>query len=111
MTKNDLIEKIALLMPSKKEATIVVNKLFEEMLSAIINGEKVVITGFGSFNLITTKTKKGRNPKTGETIILPPGKKIKFKQSIGLDLFAGRRVVEAGVDVFRRAVAQLDGNE
>ncbi|MBO7612069.1 MAG: integration host factor subunit beta [Elusimicrobia bacterium] len=81
MTKNDLIEKIALLMPSKKEATIVVNKLFEEMLNAIINGEKVVITGFGSFNLLVTQTKKGRNPKTGETILIEPKKKIKFKQS------------------------------
>ncbi|MBR3654460.1 MAG: integration host factor subunit beta [Elusimicrobia bacterium] len=81
MTKNDLIEKISLLMPSKKEAAIVVNKLFEEMLNAIINGEKVVITGFGSFNLLVTQTKKGRNPKTGESILIEPKKKIKFKQS------------------------------
>ena len=81
MTKNDLIEKIAHLMPSKKEATIVVNKLFEEMLNAIINGEKVVITGFGSFNLLVTQAKKGRNPKTGDTILIEPKKKIKFKQS------------------------------
>lgn len=81
MTKNDLIEKISVLMPSKKEAAIVVNKLFEEMLNAIINGEKVVITGFGSFNLLVTQTKKGRNPKTGESILIEPKKKIKFKQS------------------------------
>ncbi len=81
MTKNDLIEKVARLMPSKKEATIVVNKLFEEMLAAIINGEKVVITGFGSFNLLVTQAKKGRNPKTGDTILIEPKKKIKFKQS------------------------------
>ena len=59
MTKNDLIEKIAQIMPSKKEASIVVNKLFDEMLKAIINGEKVVVTGFGSFNLLVTQTKKG----------------------------------------------------
>ncbi len=81
MTKNDIIEKISNLMPSKKEASIVVNKLFEEMLKAIVNGEKVVITGFGSFNLLVTQTKKGRNPKTGETILIEPKKKIKFKQS------------------------------
>lgn len=81
MTKKDLIEKISGLMPSKKDATIIVNKLFEEMLTAIVNGEKVVITGFGSFNLIITETKKGRNPKTGETILIEPKKKIKFKQS------------------------------
>lgn len=68
-------------MPSKKDAAVVVNKLFEEMLTAIVNGEKVVITGFGSFNLLVTQTKKGRNPKTGETILIEPKKKIKFKQS------------------------------
>lgn len=81
MTKNDLIDKISILMPSKKDAAVVVNKLFEEMLTAIVNGEKVVITGFGSFNLLVTQTKKGRNPKTGETILIEPKKKIKFKQS------------------------------
>ncbi|WP_372521101.1 HU family DNA-binding protein [Candidatus Ruminimicrobiellum ovillum] len=81
MTKNDLIEKIAKIMPSKKEATTVVNQLFEEMLNAIVNGEKVVITGFGSFNLLVTQAKKGRNPKTGDTILIEPKKKIKFKQS------------------------------
>jgi len=81
LTKNDLIDKISILMPSKKDAAVVVNKLFEEMLAAIVNGEKVVITGFGSFNLLVTQTKKGRNPKTGETILIEPKKKIKFKQS------------------------------
>ena len=81
MTKNDLIEKIAKLMPSKKEATIIVNKMFDEMLTALVNGEKVVITGFGSFNLFVTQAKKVRNPKTGDTILIEPKKKIKFKQS------------------------------
>lgn len=81
MTKNDLIEKISSILPSKKEANIVVNELFDEIVSSIKNGEKVVITGFGSFNLITTETKKGRNPKTGESLMIPPMKKIRFKQS------------------------------
>ncbi|MBQ3834958.1 MAG: integration host factor subunit beta [Elusimicrobia bacterium] len=81
MTKNDIIDKLSNLMSSKKDAAVVVNKLFEEMLKALVNGEKVVITGFGSFNLLVTQTKKGRNPKTGETILIEPKKKIKFKQS------------------------------
>lgn len=81
MTKNDLTDKISKMLPSKKEAVIVVNEIFKQMQIALKDGQKVVITGFGSFNLITTKTKKGRNPKTGETIILPPKRKIKFKQS------------------------------
>ncbi|WP_413854527.1 HU family DNA-binding protein [Candidatus Ruminimicrobium bovinum] len=81
MTKNDLTDKISKMLPSKKEAIAVVNELFKQMQIALKDGQKVVITGFGSFNLITTKTKKGRNPKTGKTIILPPKKKIKFRQS------------------------------
>ena len=81
MTKNDLIDKISNILPSKKQATEAINKIFEEIVLALKDGQKVVITGFGSFNLLTTKTKKGRNPKTGEAIIIAPKKKIKFKQS------------------------------
>ena len=65
MTKNDLVEKISNILPSKKDANTIVNALFDEIVSSIRNGEKVVITGFGSFNLVTTEPKKGRNPKTG----------------------------------------------
>ncbi len=81
MTKSDLIEDLAKVLPTKKDATEVVNRIFYKMLSAIKDGEKVVITGFGSFNLITTEMKKGRNPKTGESLYISPKKKIKFKQS------------------------------
>ena len=81
MTKSDLIEDLAKVLPTKKDATEIVNRIFYKMLSAIKDGEKVVITGFGSFNLITTEMKKGRNPKTGESLYISPKKKIKFKQS------------------------------
>lgn len=81
MTKSDLIEDLAKVLPTKKDASEIVNRIFYKMLSAIKDGEKVVITGFGSFNLITTEMKKGRNPKTGESLYISPKKKIKFKQS------------------------------
>ncbi len=81
MTKNDLIDSLSRIMPSKKHAAEAVNKIFELMLNSLKDGQKVVITGFGSFNVKVTETKKGRNPKTGDTIMIPPKKKIKFKQS------------------------------
>jgi nucleoid DNA-binding protein len=81
MTKNDLINKLGEMMPSKKYAAEAVNKLFECMTAALKDGQKVVITGFGSFNLKVTETKKGRNPKTGDIVMIPPKKKIRFKQS------------------------------
>lgn len=81
MTKNDIACILSKLLSSKKEADIIVNKVFEEMTTALKNGEKVVITGFGSFNMFETKIKNGRNPKTGHKLIIAPMKKIKFKQS------------------------------
>ncbi|MCA6079992.1 MAG: HU family DNA-binding protein [Endomicrobium sp.] len=81
MTKNDIAEALSKILSSKREAAAAVNKVFEEMLNSLQNGDKVVITGFGSFNMFETKTKKGRNPKTGEKVLIAPMKKIRFKQS------------------------------
>ena len=81
MTKNDIAKALAKILSSKKEADAAVDVVFEEMSSALKNGDKVVITGFGSFNMFVTKTKKGRNPKTGESLLISPMKKVRFKQS------------------------------
>ncbi|GHT48323.1 integration host factor subunit alpha [Endomicrobiia bacterium] len=81
MTKNDIALTLLKILSSKKEADAAVNKVFEEISNALKNGEKVVVTGFGSFNIFETKTKNGRNPKTGEKLLIAPMKKIKFKQS------------------------------
>lgn len=81
MTKNDIACALSKILSSKKEADIIINKVFEEITTAIRNGEKVVITGFGSFNMFETKTKDGRNPKTGQKLLIAPMKKIRFKQS------------------------------
>ena len=81
MNKKDIARVLANMLSSKKEAEEAVDKVFEEMSSALKNGEKVVVTGFGSFNMFVTKTKKGRNPKTGESLLISPMKKIRFKQS------------------------------
>ncbi|MDR3113173.1 MAG: HU family DNA-binding protein [Endomicrobium sp.] len=87
MNKNDLSKKLSKILTSKKEAEDAVDEVFKEISDALKNGEKVVITGFGSFNSFTTQTKKGRNPKTGEPLLIAPMKKIRFKQS--KDFFDG----------------------
>jgi nucleoid DNA-binding protein len=81
MTKNDIVIALSKVLYSKKEANILVNKIFEEISLALKSGEKVIITGFGSFNMFETKAKRGRNPKTGEKLLIAPLKKIRFKQS------------------------------
>jgi nucleoid DNA-binding protein len=83
MTKNDIAVALSKILSSKKEADAVVNKVFEEIISALKNSDKVVVTGFGSFNAFETKTKNGRNPKTGQKLVIAPMKKIRFKLSKG----------------------------
>jgi len=81
VTKKDIVVALSKILSSKKEASRVVNKVFEEMSNSLKTGGKVIITGFGSFNVVETKTKKGRNPKTGEKLLIAPAKKVRFKQS------------------------------
>jgi nucleoid DNA-binding protein len=81
VTKNDIVVALSKILSSKKEADAAVDKVFEEISNSLKSGVKVVITGFGSFNIFETKIKKGRNPKTGEKLLITPMKKIRFKQS------------------------------
>jgi nucleoid DNA-binding protein len=81
VTKNDIAVALSKILSSKKEADVVVNKVFEEIINALKNSEKVVITRFGSFKAFETRIKNGRNPKTGERLVIAPMKKIRFKLS------------------------------
>lgn len=81
MNKADIIKEVSNVLASKKDAVAAVDKVFDEMTKALKKGNKVVISRFGSFNMFITKVKRGRNPKTGEKLFLPPMKKIRFRQS------------------------------
>ncbi|MDR0822332.1 MAG: HU family DNA-binding protein [Endomicrobium sp.] len=85
MNKHDIALSLSKILASKKEAESAVNKVFEEISSALRAGDKVVITGLGSFNSFITKPKNGHNPKTGEKLIISPMRKVRFKQA--KDLF------------------------
>ncbi|MGA2090688.1 MAG: HU family DNA-binding protein [Endomicrobiales bacterium] len=79
MNKNDLIESLQKVLSTRKESVDAMETMFTTMREALRTGDKVVVSGFGSFHPFTTKTKKGRNPKTGESLTLAPRKKIRFK--------------------------------
>jgi DNA-binding protein HU-beta len=80
MTKADLIDSLARRneMPRPK-AEEFVNGLFDDLVSALKNGEKVNISGFGTFSVSERKGRLGRNPKTGATIEIAPSRAAKFK--------------------------------
>ncbi|MGH7197590.1 MAG: HU family DNA-binding protein [Candidatus Omnitrophota bacterium] len=82
MTKADLIEslarKAALPRPKAEE---IVNGLFDDIVAALKNGDKVNLSGFGTFSVSERKARTGRNPKTGEAIEIAAARAAKFKAS------------------------------
>ena len=69
MTKNELAERVAKKVGLTKKAGFdAVNSVFVSIKEALIKGDKVVITGFGTFKVRTRATRKGRNPQTGGAI-------------------------------------------
>jgi nucleoid DNA-binding protein len=76
MTKNELVEKVAKKSSlTKRAAADAVNATFNQIRDSLGRGEKVVITGFGTFLVRNRAARRGRNPQTGATIQIP-GKKL-----------------------------------
>jgi DNA-binding protein HU-beta len=85
MNKADLINAVAEVVSTKKEAQEAVDCVFETIKAALKKSEAVQIIGFGSFKVSKRDARKGRNPQTGEEIqiaarMVPkfvPGKALK----------------------------------
>jgi integration host factor subunit alpha len=81
-TKADIVERIyEKLGFSKKEATEVVEAVFEIVKHSLERGEKVKVSGFGNFIVHEKRPRKGRNPQTGEEITITGRKVLSFKAS------------------------------
>jgi integration host factor subunit alpha len=82
MTKADLVELIYERVGfSKKEACEVVELVFAIIKENLRRGEKVKISGFGSFHVNHKRARRGRNPQTGQPIIIDPRRVLSFKPS------------------------------
>lgn len=82
MTKADIVERIYEKVGfSKKEATDIVESIFEIIKKRLEDGEKVKISGFGNFVINAKRPRKGRNPQTGEEIVITGRRVLSFKPS------------------------------
>ena len=80
MNKKQLIEAVANEMDtSKANAERAVNAIIECVSTGLKKDKIVQLIGFGSFNVKKRKARKGRNPKTGETIRIKASKTVTFK--------------------------------
>ena len=80
MTKAELIEKMAADADiSKAAAGNALNSFMEGIKKTLKKGDTVILVGFGTFSVGKRAARKGRNPRTGETIKIKASKTPKFK--------------------------------
>ena len=80
MTKDELIQSIVKKTGlSKRLASETLAVILDEITKSLSKGKEVAFTGFGKFEVVRRKARKGINPKTGETLKIPARKAPKFK--------------------------------
>lgn len=79
MNKRDLIDAISGRLGDKKTATEALNAVLDTIQSAVANGDKVAITGFGVFEKTERPARTARNPATGEPIEVKASSVPKFR--------------------------------
>ena len=83
MTKSDIIQAVYDRLGgfSKRESADLVDLVFEMMKETLGRGEKIKISGFGNFVLRDKRARQGRNPQTGEPILITQRRVLGFKPS------------------------------
>ena len=100
MTKSELIARLAERYPQlvAKDADYVVKTLLDAMSDALATGQRIEIRGFGSFALYIRPPRTGRNPKSGDKVMVPekrvphfkPGKELRER----VDAMVGQPIKE-----------------
>ena len=82
LTKAELSDAIYNIMQIDKQKSVkIVEDYIEIIKDALIKEGKVMLSGFGTFTVKSKNARKGRNPQTGETIMIAPTKVPAFKAS------------------------------
>jgi nucleoid DNA-binding protein len=78
MNKADLINEVANVVSTKKEAQAAVDCVLDSISQALKKGDVVTLVGFGTFKVVKRKARIGRNPQTGAEIKISASKAPKF---------------------------------
>jgi len=84
MKKRDVINEVAKVTTTKKEAAMAVEIVLNTIKHSLKTREEVFLSGFGTFKAVKRKARKGRNPKTGEEIKVKSMHLVKFRPSKAL---------------------------
>ena len=78
MNKADLVNEVAKVVKTKKEAQAAVDCVFSTITNALKDGDAVTLVGFGTFKVQERKARQGRNPQTGAQIFIEARKVPRF---------------------------------
>jgi integration host factor subunit alpha len=82
LTKNEIVDQLwNQLGFARKDSIEITETLLEIIKSSLESGEDVLVSGFGKFCVNEKKERKGRNPATGEDLMLKPRRVVTFKCS------------------------------
>ena len=84
MNKADLINEVAKVVDSKKQAQDAVETVFSSITDALKRNDSVTLVGFGTFKVSQRKARMGRNPQTGQAISISAKNVPKFVAGKGL---------------------------
>ena len=84
MNKSELIEEVAKVTCTKKEATEAVEATLAAIQKSLKKGNSVTLVGFGTFDVKKRKARTGRNPQTGKALKIAAKKVPVFKAGKGL---------------------------
>ncbi len=80
MNKSELVATIAESGGmTKVMAELALNRVLSQMADAMEKGDRVTLSGFGSFRVVERATQIGRNPQTGQSLVIPAHNVVRFK--------------------------------
>lgn len=81
MTRSDLVEELAAHFGqlTQRDAEIAVKAILDAISDALVQGHRVEIRGFGSFSVNRRQPRLGRNPRSGESVLIPEKRVPHFK--------------------------------
>ena len=110
MTKAELVEEVSRVSDlTKKHSEVIVDTVFKSIIDALHRGEKIELRGFGSFRLRKREPRKGRNPKTGDKVDVPPKKVPYFKPGKELKELINKEVARAAERLCAAGAARHHG--
>ena len=83
MTKRDLVAKLASNLPhlTRKQINAIVTVMLDRITDQLASGGRVELRGFGAFSIRQRRARKGRNPRTGEQVLVEAKSAVLFRPS------------------------------